>query len=133
MICLNKRLLVRSYSTLFSATVLNEHSLIDSQSPISNRNMKNFYEWFSGFTEAEGSFYIAISKICFFRFQINLHKDDVNVLYYIQKSLGFGEVKFYKNYASYTVTRIKDIAQLLNIFDKYPLQGSKDLTIKIFY
>lgn len=43
--------------------------------------------------------------------------------------LGFGEVRLYNNYASFTVTRLKDIAQLINIFDKYPLQGSKWLGV----
>ena len=117
----NKGFLVRSYSTLSLTNVSNRDSLADSY----DIKMKNFYEWFCGFVDAEGSFYIAINKICSFRFQINLHKNDINVLYYIQNSLGFGEARFYKNYASFTVTRLKDMTQLLNIFDNYPLQGSK--------
>nr|QJT65769.1 LAGLIDADG endonuclease [Fusarium asiaticum]QJT66911.1 LAGLIDADG endonuclease [Fusarium asiaticum] len=116
-----------SYSTTVAST-LNGHSLTDT----CDIKMKNFYEWFSGFTDAEGSFYIAISKNCSFRFQINLHKDDLNVLYYIHQSLGFGEVRSYNNYASFTVTRLKDIAQLINIFDKFPLQGSKWLNYRDF-
>lgn len=92
---------------------------------INTDNQKNFYEWFSGFTDAEGNFYIVISNSCAFRFQINLHKDDIDALHYIQKSLGFGEVRSYKNFSCYIVTRLKDIAQLLEIFSRYPLQGSK--------
>jgi hypothetical protein len=103
-----------------------------STDSLAEREMINFYAWFSGFTDAEGSFYIVISKSCSFRFQINLHKDDLNVLYYIQKSLGFGEVRLYNNYGSFTVTRLKDIAQLINILEKYPLQGSKWLNYKDF-
>jgi hypothetical protein len=95
-------------------------------------NMRNFYNWLSGFTDAEGSFYIVISKSCAFRFQINLHKDDIAVLYFIHKTLGFGEVRSYKDYSSFTVTRLKDIAQLLNIFAQYPLQGSKWLNYRDF-
>ena len=95
-------------------------------------NMRNFYNWLSGFTDAEGSFFIATSKSCAFRFQINLHKDDIDVLYFIHKTLGFGEVRSYKDYASFTVTRLKDIAQLLNIFAQYPLQGSKWLNYRDF-
>lgn len=94
--------------------------------------MKNFYEWFSGFIDAEGSFYIGISKVCSFRFQINLHKDDLNVLYYIHKSLGFGEVRSYNNYVSFTVTRLKDMALLINILNKYQLQGTKWLNYRDF-
>lgn len=118
----------RNYSILSSTAGLKVSCSTDSL----EREMINFYAWFSGFTDAEGSFYIAISKICSFRFQINLHKDDLNVLYYIQKSLGFGEVRLYNNYGSFTVTRLKDIAQLINILEKYPLQGSKWLNYQDF-
>lgn len=121
-----KGLLKRNYSSLSSKRVSNGYSLKE------DKNMRNFYEWFSGFVDAEGSFYIAISKVCSFRFQINLHKDDINVLYHIHKSLGFGEVRSYKNYVSFTVTRLKDIAQLLNILKEFPLQGSKWLNYKDF-
>jgi hypothetical protein len=54
-----------------------------------------------------------------------LHKQDIDALYYIHKSLGFGEVRSYNNFSSYTVTKLKDIAQLIEIFSHYPLQGSK--------
>lgn len=89
-------------------------------------SIRNFYEWLSGFTDGEGHFYILIKRSsCAFRFQINLDKDDINALYYIHKRLGFGEVRSYKNFSSFTITRLKDIAQLLKILDQYPLQGSK--------
>lgn len=57
---------------------------------INTDNLNNFYEWFTGFTDAEVNFYIHIGTICAFRFQMNLHKDDINVLHYIQKSLFLG-------------------------------------------
>lgn len=111
---LNKSLLVRNYSNLPLTTKLKE-SITSPGISSNTKEMQNFYTWFSGFTDAEGSFYIAISKTCSFRFKINLHKDDLNVLYYIQRSLGFGEVRLYDNYASFTITRLKDIAQLVDI------------------
>ena len=77
----NKSFLVRNYSIL-SSTAGSKGS---SSTGSGDREIKNFYAWFSGFTDAEGSFYIAISKNCSFRFQINLHKDDLNVLYYIHR------------------------------------------------
>lgn len=92
---------------------------------INRDNLNNFYEWFCGFTDAEGSFYIVTGKRCAFRFQINLHKQDIDALYYIHKSLGFGEVRSYNNFASYTVTKLKDIVQLIEIFSHHPLRGSK--------
>jgi hypothetical protein len=122
----------KSFSRNYSILSSTAGSKVPCSTDSLEREMKNFYAWFSGFTDAEGSFYIAISKTCSFRFQINLHKDDLNVLYYIQKSLGFGEVRLYNNYGSFTVTRLKDIAQLINTFYKYPLQGSKWLNYKDF-
>lgn len=111
--------LVRRYSTT-SIT-----RMVESEQENEATSIRNFYEWLSGFTDGEGHFYILIKLSCAFRFQINLHKDDIDVLYYIHKRLGFGEVRSYKNFSSFTVTRLKDIAQLLKIFYQYPLQGSK--------
>lgn len=116
---------VNNYSILLNKS--NEQSLL-----IENYSKNKFFEWFSGFTDAEGNFYIVTSKSYSFRFRINLHKDDVKMLQYIQESLGFGEVKLYNNFASFIVTRIKDISQLINIFDKYQLQGTKLLDYKDF-
>jgi len=99
---------------------------------LGGREMRNFYEWLGGFTDAEGSFYIVTGRSCAFRFRINLHKDDINVLYYIHNTLGFGEVRSYRYFSSFTVTRLKDIALLLNIFAQYPLQGSKWLNYRDF-
>lgn len=117
----------KNYTTIFRP-----ESTAESGQERETISMRNFYEWLGGFVDAEGSFYIAISRSCAFRFQINLHKDDINVLYYIHKTLGFGEVRSYRNFSSFTVTRLKDIALLLKIFDQYPLQGSKWLNYRYF-
>lgn len=54
----------------------------------------NFYEWFCGLTDGEGSFYIRStgSRTFSFRFQLNLHKDDLEMLKFIQKTLGMGRI-----------------------------------------
>lgn len=117
----------KNYTTVFRPA-----STAESGQERETLSMRNFYEWLGGFLDAEGSFYIVISRSCAFRFQINLHKDDINVLYYIHKTLGFGEVRSYRNFSSFTVTRLKDIALLLKIFDQYPLQGSKWLNYRDF-
>lgn len=46
-------------------------------------------EWFSGFSDAEGCFSIVKEKMQNFRFnfRIDLHKDDVEILYFIAKTL----------------------------------------------
>lgn len=120
---------VKGFSTLSAIRIATQSE--PERGIINTDKMNNFYEWFSGFTDAEGVFYIAISYSCAFRFQINLHKEDIDALYYIHKT--FGEVRSYNNYSSYTVTRLKDIAQLLEIFYHYPLQGSKWLNTVYFF
>lgn len=96
-------------------------------------SINNSYSWLSGFTDGEGFFYIVITgQTCGFKFQINLHKDDISVLYFIQKTLGFGEVRSYDNFASFTITRLKDIAKIIDIFYQYPLQGTKWLNFLDF-
>lgn len=66
-------------------------------------NDKEFYKWFSGFTDAlpqrgMGNFMIFILPKGFtFKFSIGLHIDDLHVLNYIKDKLGFGIVYAYQN------------------------------------
>ena len=136
---INKSPLINNYNVTSNIFLLNRLGyIIRSFSANTNLNIdtidkKNFFEWLSGFTDAEGHFYIAITnKTVSFRYQINLHKDDVDTLYFIQKFLGLGEVRFYRNYVSFTVTRLKDIGLIIDIFNKYPLQSTKWLNFKDF-
>lgn len=116
----------KTYSELESIITEDKHLGLTS-------SINNSYSWLSGFTDGEGFFYIVITgQTCSFKFQINLHKDDINVLYFIQKILGFGEVRSYINFASFTVTRLKDIAKIIDIFYEYPLQGIKWLNFLDF-
>lgn len=58
-----------------------------------NFTNKYFLYWFSGFTDAEGNFLVTIDrKYIKLRFKINLHIDDIEVLYTIKSNLGFGRV-----------------------------------------
>ena len=50
---------------------------------------KHFLEWFIGFTEGDGSFIVSKEKVYF---DITQNIEDVQVLYYIQKELGFGKI-----------------------------------------
>lgn len=55
--------------------------LIKSYSTIKNESNKEFYKWFSGFTDAEGNFLImTLPKGFNFKFSIGLHIDDLPVL-----------------------------------------------------
>lgn len=82
-----------------------------------------FYEWLAGLTDGEGNFYIRrrTSGPCAysFKFTIGVHKDDKDMLIFIQKTLGIGKVFSSKNVCSYEVYDIKGTAKIIEIFTKY--------------
>jgi len=60
-------------------------------------------------------------------FKITLHKDDECVLRYINRKLGIGKVRLYKNECILNVTDKNGILFLISIFDKYNLNTTKYL------
>lgn len=98
-----------------------------SQMQFSTNNLNvKFYKWFSGFTDAEGTFMIVPSIKGFsFKFSIGLHIDDLNVLNNIKDKLGFGNIYISNNTCHFNVTRKDDILKLINIFDIYLLNSTK--------
>jgi len=98
-------------------------------------SLKNFYEWLSGITDGEGSFYILRRNdrgLFEFRFLICLHIDDIHMLHVIHRILGIGKVHTSGKTARFSVTTLKDIEKILNIFTKYPLNSSKILNFLDF-
>lgn len=94
---------------------------------------KDFLQWFTGFTDAEGSFKINIknNKEVHFVFQITLHIDDIAVLYIIREKLGIGIVSIKGTTCSFRVHSFQVIVDiLLPIFDKYPLLTHKQLNFR---
>ena len=94
----------------------------------------NFYEWLAGFIYGEGCFMIETrGHFLNFTFRITLHKDDLGTLHYIKNTLGvIGNVKIYGNTARFTVTSQQDIAKIIDIFSKYPLNTIKLLNFLDF-
>lgn len=88
---------------------------------------ENFYEWFCGLSDGEGSFYIKStgSRTFSFRFQIGLHKDDLEMLKFIQKTLGMGRIFTYRSKSYFDVTKQQDVAKIIDIFSNYPLNTQK--------
>lgn len=94
---------------------------------------REFLEWLVGFTDAEGCFRVVPNRnwasVCL-NFQIEVHIDDVEVLYKIRKALGIGNVHLGKTRpaASFKVSKLEDIASvIIPIFNEFPLQTTKYL------
>ena len=95
-----------------------------------------FNQWFTGFTDGEGHFSIAISQsnVIRFVFKIKLHIDDLGVLEFIKNRLNCGTVIIGKdNSAQFYLTKISDINTILiPLFEKFPLNGIKYLDYLCF-
>jgi len=101
---------------------------------------KDFINWLVGFTDAEGFFYISLdtrrtSLNIGFKFSIELHLDDIEVLHKIAQTLGVGGVKLVKNRNSavFSVYKFEDFVRvILPIFQEFPLQTTKGLDFTSF-
>ncbi len=102
------------------------------------RDMSNeeFKQWFVGFTDAEGCFRIGINKknkVISFNCTIGLHIDDREVLEFIKNKLNCGNVYTSENVATFVVTKLSDIRNILiPIYEEFPLNGSKHLDYLAF-
>lgn len=94
----------------------------------------NFIEWFRGFSDGEGHFYINIKSdtIVSFRFEINLHVDDTPLLHTIRNELGMGEVFTSGEKFTFVVSRLEEVRKIIAIFTKYPLNSTKLLNLLAF-
>lgn len=75
-------------------------------------------EWFIGFTEGDGSFVVSKNKVYF---DITQNLNDIKVLYYIKKQLGFGKILVRKeadrNVAVFYVSSKENFLRLVTIFN----------------
>lgn len=91
--------------------------------------------WFlTGFTDAEGCFSISIRFDPRLKnnwrilpvFIIKLHPKDHKLLDLIKNSFGVGKIRYYENKSvQYVVESFKDLQEIINHFDKYPLVTAK--------
>lgn len=99
--------------------------------------------WVTGFTDAEGSFSLKLSKSSSTRsgynvipeFKIELHNRDILLLRKIHTFFGLGTIREYadKNKASYSVQSARDMAKkIIPHFDKYPLLTQKRADYLLF-
>ena len=95
---------------------------------VANPNSEEFIEWFCGFIDSEGNFYIESmnnGRSYRFNFQITLHIDDISTLYLIKIKLGIGEIRDRDTKAVFTIRVQKDIVKIINILSKNPLNTKK--------
>lgn len=58
---------------------------------------------------------------------INLHRDDIKVLEYIQTRLNLGKINNFEDYSRLSVLNQAGIKQVIDILTKYPLKTTKNL------
>lgn len=83
---------------------------------------EDFIERFQGFVDREGCFNVQANRGCYFlfSFQIGLHKDDVEGIIFIQRSLGFRRVWVNKNVARFRVSDQAGIKKNNRAFPRPP-------------
>lgn len=129
----------RSYRNKILTTLLVNNNKNYSTSSINdsrgnNTNLIIDPNFLTGFTDAEGSFVLSITKsdnvksgwVIKPRFAISLHKKDRFILEALKNYLGVGEI-YTQGTASiqYRVFSIKDLQLVIDHFDKYPLISQK--------
>lgn len=98
---------------------------------------RDFLNWLAGFTDAEGFFFInpGTSSNVVFRFSIELHVDDIEVLHKIAQTLGVGLVRLVKgrDSAMFCVEKLDEIVRvIIPVFQEFPLQTTKFLDFTSF-
>lgn len=98
---------------------------------------EEFLFLFSGFTDGEGNFSITLDRNYIrFRFKINLHIDDLEVLKVIKSKLKIGRiiVEEKRNSCAFVVQSFSELKDVLcPIFLNFPLHTSKNLDFQDFY
>jgi hypothetical protein len=90
-----------------------------------------FLEWLGGLTDGEGNFYIRRRSggtgVYSFKFSLDVHLDDKDMLIFIQKTLGLGKVFISGSVCNYEVYDLKGTAKIIEIFTKYSFLNSTKL------
>lgn len=106
-----------------------------------NDNFKIDPYFLTGFTDAEGSFVLSITKsnntksgwVVKPRFQIHLHEKDLQLLYSIQSFLKVGRIdKQNSDSYQFRVDSLSGIKVIIDHFDKYPLISQKFSDYQLF-
>jgi len=109
-------------------------SCVNENKGDNNNNLRIDPNFITGFSDAEGSFVLSITKsnlvksgwVIKPRFQIHLHKKDIFVLEAIKNYLGVGKIYLQGTTSvEYRVFSIKELKIVLDHFDNFPLLTQK--------
>jgi len=111
----------------------NPSSIPNQKKPLDSFPDKNFEEWFVGFTDAEGSFFIqTIDNRFKFIFNLCLHIDEYPLLDFVTRKLGVGNIQVRDSSVNYTVSSKDDLIKIFSILDKRSLNTSKHFNYMLF-
>ena len=116
-----------------SSIIINEQDRTSTSKLMDSFSHEDFSEWFRGFIDAEGNFFIQIIENRFkLVFTLCLHKDEFPLLKYIAKRLGVGNLYVREKTAIYTISSKYDLLKVFSILDKQSLNTSKNLNYVLF-
>lgn len=93
-----------------------------------------FSSWLTGFIDGEGNFQVFLDRH-YLRvvFRINLHIDDIDILYRVKEFLGVGTVIISKNSCVYSIGKVSDLLTVLfPLLDQNKLYTTKWLDYQDF-
>lgn len=100
--------------------------------PLDSLSDEDFFEWFRGFVDAEGSFFIQILDNRFkFIFTLCLHKERPFIKYITQR-LGVGNISIRDKSVNYTLCSKSDLLKIFSIFYIRPLNTTKNFNYILF-
>lgn len=134
--------LVKGISSSMMQINMQESKRFFSSEKSQNPNLiRDIPQFITGFTDAEGCFNISIFKDNTFKFGwrvkltfiISLHSKDKEILEWIKNYLKVGGItKQGPESCQFRVSSVKDLAVIINHFDKYPLITKKFADYELF-
>lgn len=117
-VCVSKERDMEGFSETTRNITYNFQDYLNLKPEHQKKIQPKFLEWFVGFTEGDGSFIVSKDKIYF---DITQNLADIQVLYYIKKQLGFGQViirsELKRNVGVFYVTGKENYLRLLTVFN----------------
>ena len=94
---------------------------------------EDFNEWFRGFVDAEGCFFIQkIDNRFKFIFTLCLHEAEVPLIRNIFQRLGAGNIQIRSSRVNYTISNKDGLSKIFSILDKKSLNTTKYLNYIAF-